>query len=321
MAWRYNVLPMGITRRIRNKLKGTSVTAFRLGQRIGFDLLPRHFYSSIPDVRELQRSTAWRAASTMVGVRGANVDEQLAFVESCCPPDIVERLRRNDVHAHAVAENGEMGYGPIEADFLYAVIRSRRPPRVVQVGAGVSTAVILLAAQEGGFAIDVCCVDPYPTDYLRRSASAGRIRLIPEKAQEVDLSRLTDVGPGGMLFVDSTHTVKVGSEVNRIVLEVLPRLAGGTLVHFHDIYFPFDYPREVLQINMFPGESTLLHAFLACNDRFTIRAALSMLHYAAPDRLRQLLPNYAPAPNDGGMSIPGKAGHFPSSIYLEVAGA
>lgn len=309
---------MRVGRSVRERIKAIAGSLFHAGQPFGVDILPRHFYSAVPDIRDLKRTTHWRGPRSMVGVQGADIESQLAFVAACCTPEIVERLRRNDVHAHAAAENGELGYGPSEADFLYAVIRSRRPSRVVQVGAGVSTAVILQAAEEGGFPIDVVCVDPYPTDFLRRAHSAGRLRLIAEKAEEVGLSELTDVGEKGMLFLDSTHTVKVGSEVNRIVLEVLPRLARGALVHFHDICFPYDYSPDVLQSTLFWSESTLLHAFLTGNDRYTMRVSLSMLHHAIPDRLREFLPNYTPRPHQDGLDVPGTTGHFPSSAYLEV---
>ena len=301
-------------------MKALAGSAFRIGQSFGIDVLPRHFYSAVPDVRDLRRTSHWREPRSMVGVQGTETAGQLAFVASCCTPDIVERLRRNDVHAHAIAENGEGGYGPTEADFLYAVIRARRPGRVVQVGAGVSTAIILMASRDGGFPIDLVCVDPYPTDYLRRAQADGRVRLIARKAQEVELSQLTDLGENGMLFVDSTHTVKVGSEVNRIVLEVLPRLARGTLVHFHDIYFPYDYSPDVLRSTLFWTESTLLHAFLVGNARYTLRTSMSMLHYAAPDRLKAYLPHYTPAPHEHGLQPSRVMGHFPSAAYLEVTG-
>jgi predicted O-methyltransferase YrrM len=309
---------MRLGRKVRNRIKALAGNVFQAGQRFGVDILPRHFYSAIPDIRELKQTSHWRGPRTMVGVRGTDTESQLAFVAACCTPECVERLRRNDVLAHAVAENGDKGYGPTEADFLYAAIRARRPSRVVQVGAGVSTAIILLAAQEGGFAIDLICVDPYPTDYLRRAHSQGRIRLIEEKAQEVPLSSLTDLGENGMLFLDSTHTVMVGSEVNRVILEVLPRLTRGTLVHFHDIYFPYDYSPDVLQTTLFWSETTLLQAFLTGNERYTLQASLSMLHHAAPDRLKEYLPNYTPIPNQDGLFVPRTTGHFPSSAYLEV---
>jgi len=315
-----NLSPMLMGRGVRNGIKALAGRAFRLGQRLGVDVLPRHFYSAVPDIRELQRTTRWREPRSMVSVQGTDTESQLAFVASCCTPEHVERLRRNDIMAHAVTENGDSGYGPTEADFLYAVIRARRPGRVVQVGAGVSSAIILLAAREGGFPIDLVCVDPYPTDYLRRAQSDGQLRLIVEKGQDVELSQLTDVGENGMLFVDSTHTVKVGSEVNRIVLEVLPRLAKGTLIHFHDICFPYDYSPDVLRSTLFWSETTLLHAFLASNVRCTLRTSLSMLHYAAPDRLKEYLPNYTPAVHHDGLDLPRTTGHFPSAAYLEVIG-
>ena len=105
--------------------------------------------------------------------------------------------------------------------------------------------------------------------------------------------------------------------VSRIVLEMLPRLKAGACVHFHDITFPYDYSRHVLDSALFfQHESVLLHAFLAFNSRFRLLAALSMLHYAAPQKLAECLPNYRPAANDGGLNAGN--GHFPSSAYLQV---
>jgi predicted O-methyltransferase YrrM len=307
-----------LNRTLRQFRKGLAHWLFRNGQRLKVDILPRHFYSSVPDLRVLKRDRGWRGPMTMAGVAGADVAAQLSFVADCCPEALRQRLGAFDVHAHAGRENGETGYGPVEADFLYCFVATRRPRRIVQVGAGVSTAVILRAAEDGGFPVDVTCVDPYPSDYLVRGDRAGKLKLIAERAQDVDLSVLSGVGEGEMLFVDSTHTVKAGSEVNRIILEVLPRLRKGALVHFHDIFFPYDYQRSLFVEPFFSEESTLLHAYLADNARYTIRAALSMLHYAKPMELKELLPRYRPQKNDDGLLVPGDEGHFPSAAYLEV---
>ena len=88
--------------------------------------------------------------------------------------------------------------------------------------------------------------------------------------------------------------MKVGSEVNYFILEVLPRMIAGAFVHFHDIYFPYDYPRTLMSDVVSPGESTLLHAFLIANEKYEIAAALSMLHYARPKELGELIPRYRP---------------------------
>ena len=312
----------GLRRRIREMLKARLGDVFEIGQRFGVDILPRHFYSSVPDMRELRRDGFWKAPRSMVGVRGAGLDGQLAFVAGCCPEPLRERQRKADIYPRACEENGEIGFGPSEANFLHCFVTTRRPPRVVQVGAGVSTSVILSAAKEAGYAIEVTCVDPFPTRFLQEAAKQGRIKLIAEPAQKVALEMLTDVGDDGFLFVDSTHTVKPGSEVPRIVLEALPRVPAGAWVHFHDINFPYDYtPGVLIQPIFFSEETALLMAYLTDNARYTIRASLAMLHYQRPRELQEFLPLYSPRGHDEGLMSPDGGGDIPSSIYLQVVPA
>ncbi len=295
-------------------------TLLEFGQRAGVDVLPRHFYSQIPDIEGLRSEDHWKRAYTMVGVDGTEPDSQVRFLRSVCPPELSAELLDLNVYADACARNGAVGYGPIEADFLYCFARTLQPRRVVQVGAGVATAVLLRASEDGGFPLEIVCVDPYPTEFLRDAARAKTVRLIAAKAETVDLQLLTNLRDGDLLFVDSTHTVKVGSDVNRIILEVLPRLDKGVYVHFHDVLFPYDYSPGVLDDELFFwNETVLLHAFLIANDRYTLRAALSMVHYARPGILRELLPNYEPRIHvDGLRSSATDEGHFPSSAYLRV---
>ena len=309
---------MSLKRKIKNALKGASLRIFHVGQRFGVDIMPRHFYSPVPDIRALRRSTTWRAPSSMAGVGGADVDAQLAYARQCCPDDVRAKARIDDLLAYGTRENGEVGYGPVEAAFLYCFIATRRPRRIVQVGAGFSTSIVLRAAGEAGHRIDLVAVDPFPTNYLRKSHESRDIRLIPQPVQEVDLAVLTDLGEGDMFFIDSTHNVRTGGDVNRLVFEVLPRLRRGTLVHFHDINFPYDYGRGVFTDIYATQENALLLAYLADNPRYVIRTSLSMLHYARPRELQQLFPEYRPARNDHGMAIAGDDGHFPSAVYLEV---
>jgi predicted O-methyltransferase YrrM len=291
--------------------------AFEGGQRVGLDILPRHFYSEIPDVRRLKKSGHWMRAFSMAGVAGADVAEQLAFLRETCTPDLADALRDGDLHARACAENGEPGYGPIEAAVLYAFVRTRRPREIVQVGCGVSTALCLMAADDAGYAPEITCIDPYPTAYLRRLAREGRITLVEQPVELLDVAWFDRLGDDLLFFVDSTHTLGPAGEVSRIVLELLPRLKAGAWVHFHDITFPYDYDRNTLDSALvFPHESVLLHAFLAYNSRFRLCASLSMLHYAAPAALAELLPDYRPAANREGLAA--GDGHFPSAAYLRV---
>ena len=108
---------------VKNRLKKSLVRLFHVGQTFGVDVLPRHFYSEIPDVGKLKRTSSWKTPYTMVGVLGADLDEQLAFVRSVIAASHAEDvLVRGNVHAEACRQNGEEGYGPIEAEFLFAFI-------------------------------------------------------------------------------------------------------------------------------------------------------------------------------------------------------
>jgi hypothetical protein len=310
---------MRVRRKLREQMKSGFHRLFVLGQRLGWDVLPRHFYSAIPDIRELLRSESWKQPSSMTGVAGADIESQMSFLRGCCLPPLPKRLRQGGIHEYACEENGQPGYGPVEADFLYCFIRTKHPNRIVQVGCGVSTAVILLAAKEANYRPEIICVDPFPTGYLTRTAEQGLIELISKPAQEIDLEVLTSLDAGDLLFVDSSHTMRPGSEVNRIILEVLPRLPSGSFVHFHDIYFPYDYQSSVLTTLFFAGESTLLHAFLIDNQRYSIAVSLSMLHHACPQQMQSLLTNYRPAAMHYGLhTMDAGSGHFPSATYLFV---
>ena len=251
----------------------------------------------------------------MAGVAGTDTTAQLAFLRDCCRS---LDLTRYSVHTRARERNGEEGYGFIESDVLFAFITRHLPTRIIQVGAGVSTAIILHAAEVTGYKPEILCVDPYPTRFLTRCAASGEIRLIDRRVQDVDIGPLTDLKPGDLLFVNSTHAVRPGGDVNYLILEVLPRLQAGVWVHFHDISFPYDYQPSLFKTLFFGAESTLLQAFLACNPHYEIVLSLSMLHHARQTELREILPSYQPMPMDRGLSREGAKGHFPSATYLRV---
>jgi Methyltransferase domain len=306
------------TRKLKDIYKHFLRRAFEAGQHIGFDILPRHFYSAIPDIRSLKRNNLWKTPYSLVGVAGATLEPQLTFVRSCVTPEISAHLSGTDVHETACCENGEAGFGRIEADMLFAFVASQKPAEIFQIGCGVSTALCVAAARFAKYSPRITCVEPYPTPLLKRLAAEGSIQLIQNRVQEIDLSTIDSLPNDLLFFVDSTHTLGPAGEVSRIILEMLPRLKSGARVHFHDILFPYDYSRDILKETLFFWhESILLQAFLAYNSRFSILASCSMLHYGARRELQTLLSNYSPAPDDMGLSI-GK-GHFPSSIYLLVA--
>jgi hypothetical protein len=302
----------------KNATKRMMHSAFILSQRLGINILPLHFYSSIPNMRDLSARSDWKEPRSMHGISMQSIPDQLALVSEYL--SMINPNERRNLYNDAVRLNGSEGYGIIESDVLAGMIIARRPKRIIQIGCGVSTAIVLSAADLAQYEPAITCVDPYPTKYLTTLASERRITLFPVAAQVLGLEAFSTLQKGDLLFIDSTHTVKIGSEVNRIVLEVLPRLPLGVLVHFHDIYLPYEYSRDFLSRDLFfPGETSLLYAYLLENRNFRIDLSMSVLHYAAPTELKRLIPKYDPQGNDAGLRSSGGC-HFPSSIFLSRFG-
>ena len=302
---------------LKKILKRGLWSIFQAGQKVGLDILPRNFYSEIPDIHALLQESAWRKESSMQSVYGSELNAQLSILEQWLHGFVVTEIKTRNIHQEARQRNGTDGYGPIEAEALFAFVASEKPEEIFQIGCGVSTAICLMAAEFAGYGPRVTCVEPFPSDYLLKMEKERRIRLIRSKAQNLDLTEVENIGSHALFFVDSTHTLGPAGEVTKIILEMLPRLKKETVVHFHDILFPYDYPRDLLNGALFfPHESPLLHAFLSGNSRFMILCSLSMLHYKKKKELQLLMPHYVPAGDDEGLQVSG--GHFPSATYLKV---
>ncbi len=303
-----------MNRRIKKESKRLLRKTFEVGQRFGFDLLPRHFYSEIPDIRQLRKTQAWRYPLSMEGI-AVDLDRQLEFIRKCTA-GFTTKLPELQVHKRSLVMNGtDEGYGEIEADFLYCFVRSCKPRKIIQIGCGVSTAVCLIASQDEQYTPEIVCIEPYPTKFLRDADKAGTIRLITKKLQDVELDCFRELSAGDLFFVDSSHVVGPAGEVGQIVLNILPRIARGVCVHFHDISFPYDYSPHILSSDLFfHQESALLHAFLCMNERYTISGSFSMLLHLRQKELQKCFPHMQSAEFEDGVMT--KSGHNPSSIYL-----
>ena len=279
-----------LKRSLKTRSKHLLRSAFEIGQRLKFDLLPRHFYSEIPDIHTLRGSVSWRKPRSFKGVLG-DIDFQTAWVDGCTK-NYRTHLKQFAIHKSAILMNGsDEGYGEVEAEFLYCFIRAQRPKQIVQIGCGVSTAVCLLAARDEGYSPRIICIEPYPTAFLQRENQAGHIELVPQKVQDVDFECVCRLCDGDLFFVDSSHTLAPAGELNLIILEMLPRLAPGVYTHFHDIYFPYDYAPDTLSTALFfSHETALLYAFLLMNRDFEIAGSLSMLHHLRLNELQRFFP-------------------------------
>jgi predicted O-methyltransferase YrrM len=165
-------------------------------------------------------------------------------------------------------------YSYSDAILLYCMIRHLRPTRIVEVGSGYSSAAIL-DTNELFFENSIRCtfIDPQPqlVRSLLRDDDLERIRIVEDEVQDVDLEMFDGLGANDILFIDSSHVSKVGSDVNHIFFNILPRLHSGVFIHFHDIFYPFEYPLDWVYEGRAWNEAYLLRAFLQYNQQFEIQ--------------------------------------------------
>jgi predicted O-methyltransferase YrrM len=126
-----------------------------------------------------------------------------------------------------------------DAEVLYLMVRSLAPRRVVEVGSGNSTRIIRQAIADGGLSVEHVAIDPAPRSDI--ACLVNRMHL--DRFEEVSAEPLlAELRPGDVLFIDSSHEVRVGNDVARLFCTTLPALADGVIVHVHDVFLPFDYP-------------------------------------------------------------------------------
>jgi predicted O-methyltransferase YrrM len=180
---------------------------------------------------------------------------------------------------------------------LFAILRQLKPRRLLEVGSGFSTRVSAAAAAANareGQPLAITSIDPDPRADLASVLSHGHSHE-RVSATEVPIERFLELAAGDVLFIDSSHTVKRGSEVNYLVLEVLPRLASGVVVHFHDIFFPEDYPRVWFERGVCLSEQYLVQAYLAENRGWEVVFAAHAVARDQAARLRAAVGWFDPA--------------------------
>ena len=262
---------------------------FRLWEQHGVHITPVHFYQPIPDTRTLPESL-WSQPSELAGI-DMNDAVQLDLLRNCFP-QFREEYERFPVTAteqpdEFYFDNGR--FGGTDALVAYCMVRHFKPRTIVEIGSGYSSLISGQAAAKNGDKA-LICVEPFPLDFLRKGFPGLRA-LIEKKVEDVGLDFFSQLQSGDILFIDSSHTVKIGGDVNYLFLEVLPRLNPGVIVHVHDILFPFDYRRDwVMDEFRFWAEQYLLQSFLAFNSQFKVLLANSYLGHRYLDDFKATFP-------------------------------
>jgi predicted O-methyltransferase YrrM len=257
------------------------------------------YYSPLRPVSELERHAArWFRPSRMVGI-DYDLGAMKAALEGLVatygpeyaelpPYDEIKRQRRGP------------GFTTVDAMVLYMMLRRHRPSRYVEVGSGLSTWYASLAAARNaaeGRPMKMTVVDPFVSAATR---GLPGIEVLAREAQDVPADWFAQLAAGDVLFIDSTHIVRIDGEVPHLVLEVLPTLKPGVLVHVHDVHFPYNVPADphaYLFDRRWPmpfTEAMLVQAYLCFNPRVEILLSTPLLRHHEEDFLRRLLPGYRP---------------------------
>jgi predicted O-methyltransferase YrrM len=263
------------------------------------------FYSPLPNIRELEKHMPrWCKPSDLTGVR-YNLDcikKKFQYLVHSYGEEYTHLLK---VYKKINRKGYGPGYPTLDAMLLYFMIRDIEPRRFTEIGSGVSTYYCSLAAEENakdGNNVEITCIDPYPHDMLYQ---ISKIEILKKEVQDVDVSFFDRLESRDILFIDSTHIVKVDGDVPYLYLEVIPRLKKGTVIHIHDIHFPYNipYPPQYYIFGrkrpVYWNEAMLLQAFLSYNDSYKIIMSLPLLRYFDEGFLHANIPDYKPlSPDD-----------------------
>ena len=237
-------------------------------------VLPGHYYSPIPsaaDVEAHERVAALPPPESLPGIN-LDLDAQLQLLRELRRFYADQPfLAKPDHSMRYYFENEVFGYA--DAILLHCLLRHLRPKRIVEVGSGFSSAAILDTAE---LFLDpstrITLVEPHPERLLAlmKPGDLDRVTLVTQPVQSVDLDLFWGLESRDVLLIDSTHVAKLGSDVNHHVFEVLPRLRPGVHVHFHDVFYPFEYPVAWAKEGRAWNEAYLLRAFLSFNFSYEI---------------------------------------------------
>jgi predicted O-methyltransferase YrrM len=268
------------------------------------DYPPGHYHSSIVSTSEIKKREQQIFSTARKDLDGIdlNEEEQLALLRTLSAgyPSIPFTGSKQEKLRYYY-DNGF--YCQSDGIFLHLMMRQFKPRKIIEVGSGFSSAAMLDTNElflDNSVALTF--IEPYPDRLYSQFKPADREkhRTIVSNLQDVDLALFEQLEENDMLFIDSTHVAKTDSDVNTVLFNILPRLKKGVLIHFHDIFYPFEYPRDwVLNWNGFGwNEDYILRAFLMYNDCYRIIMFNTFLETFHKDWFRQHMPDCLK--NEGG---------------------
>ena len=252
-----------------------------------------HFYSPIPSLKEIRkhREVIFEVPRELPGI-DLREKEQLSLVEVFARDYYRDQPFREERTDELTYFFHNEAFCHCDAIILHCLLRHFRPRRVIEIGSGFSSCVTLdtnrLFLNDS---IQCVFIDPYSTVLKTlRGGNVEGLHIIPKRVQDVPLDVFTELDSGDVLFIDSSHVSKVGSDVNHILFNILPALRPSVRVHFHDVFYPFEYPENWIVNGRSWTEAYLLRAFLQFNDTFEIELFPNYLTRFHQDFFKQRMP-------------------------------
>lgn len=270
----------------------------------GYELVERHFYNPLPDLENLP-ARLWEGPQELPGV-DLQVDEAIRFLDEDLrlyirdfQPPVTLDADRSGATGTYYLQNG--GYESVDAESLYGILRHIKPKKVLELGSGASSHVIDFARRANeadGSPFQHEIIDPYPFENPMGPVIEAEVR--PVRGESIPQSEVARLEDGDVLFVDTTHTVKTGGDVVHIILNLFPRVPRGVWVHIHDIFLPYEYPREwVVSERRAWAEQYMLQAFLAFNDSYEVVFPAQAVARMAPGIVSDVIPSFRPGVSPG----------------------
>lgn len=270
-----------------------------LAEAAGFHVHPRRFDSPLPIVEEIDKS---KLAKPRL-LPGVHLPME-------CGLPLIKKLRPFAAELDSVPYDDD-GVSPFwfnngsftdfDAAVLYSLLRHIKPARFIEVGCGVSSRIGSLALQRNrkeGAACRATYIDPEPR--LPMSELAGG-ELIQKRVQDVPLEIFKSLQPNDVLFIDTSHVLKIQSDVEHELLRILPSLPPKVWIHVHDVFTPYDYPEEWIwrPVRLPMNEQYALECLLSGGGNYEIELPIHLL-------VREYLPamkDFFPRGRSQGQSI------------------
>lgn len=313
------VLPGFLVEWLDRRVFGVRRARVRVVHRIfgalGYNVVKRaDYYSTLPVLTEIEQTRArWDRPSSLTGL---DIDVPTMKKRLDVLADQWEDEFRAETGDYLA--NTRRGFGPgypqFDARTLYYMLREHKPAKYLEIGSGLSTYYASLAARrnaDDGSPLQITCVEPYPFDALR---TLPDFELIEGFVQDTPLEVFESLEAGDVLFIDSSHALKIDSDVAFLFLEALPRVKPGVLVHIHDVHFPYNgpYPADTWLFGerwpVYWNEAMVVQTFLAFNSAFEVLLSVPMIRHDDEAALLDRFDGYQPVAKDP---------NPPSSLWLQ----